>query len=170
MSLSGAETLSTTADSSGNYTFDGVVTGNYTVTPFLANVTFSPTSRNVTVGTGSVSGVNFTATVTNPLSISGTVTNGGGATLTLSGTATSTTTADASGNYTFSGLLGGNYTITPQLAGKIFTPGAQSVSISTSSATGVTSPHRPATVSLSGPHPPPQLFWIRTTRHLWNSV
>jgi hypothetical protein len=137
VSLSGAETLSTTADSSGNYSFDGVVTGSYTVTPSLANVTFSPVSRNVTVGTGSVSGINFTATVTNPLSISGTVTNGGGATLTLSGTATATTTADASGNYTFSGLLGGNYTITPQLAGKIFTPGAQSVSISTSSATGI---------------------------------
>ncbi len=33
VSISGAETLSTTADSSGNYSFDGVVNGNYTVTP-----------------------------------------------------------------------------------------------------------------------------------------
>ena len=126
-----------TADSSGNYAFDGVVSGNYTVTPSRGGVTFSPVSRNVSIGTGSVSGVNFTATVSNPLSISGTITNGAGATVNLGGAATATTTADSTGKYSFGGLLGGNYTVTPQASGEIFTPGSQSVTLTSSNATGV---------------------------------
>jgi hypothetical protein len=137
VSLTGAETVSTTADSSGNFSFDGVISGGYMVTPSRAGVSFSPTSRSVTVGTGSVSGINFSAVVSNPLSISGNVTNGASATLNLSGAATAATTADSSGNYTFSGLLGGTYTITPQSSGEIFSPGAQSVTLSSSSATGI---------------------------------
>jgi hypothetical protein len=137
VSLSGAETLSTTADSSGNYTFDGVVSGSYTVTPSHGGVTFTPASRNVSIGTGSVSGVNFSATVSNPLSISGTITNGASATVNLGGAATATTTADSGGNYSFGGLLGGGYTVSPQASGEIFSPGSQSVTLSSSNATGV---------------------------------
>jgi hypothetical protein len=137
MALSGAETLSTTADSSGNYVFDGVVSGSYTVTPSRGGVAFSPASRNVSIGTGSVSEVNFSATVSNPLSISGTITNGAGATVNLGGAATATTTADSGGNYSFGGLLGGSYTVTPQTSGEIFSPGSQSVTLSSSNATGV---------------------------------
>jgi Domain of unknown function (DUF4082) len=137
VSLSGAETLSMTADSSGNYSFDGVVSGNYTVTPSRGGVTFSPVSRNVSIGTGSVSGINFSATVSNPLSISGTITNGSGATVNLSGAATATTTANSGGNYSFGGLLGGSYTVSPQASGEIFSPGSQSVTLSSSNATGV---------------------------------
>jgi hypothetical protein len=137
VSLSGAETLSTTADSSGNYSFDGVISGSYTVTPSHGGVAFTPASRNVSVGTASVSGINFTATVSNPLSISGTITNGAGATVNLSGAATATATADSSGSYTFGGLLGGSYVITPQASGEIFSPGSQAVTLSSASASGV---------------------------------
>ena len=89
------------------------------------------------IGTGSVSGVNFSATVSNPLSISGTSTNGAGATVNLGGAATATTTADGGGKYSFGGLLGGNYTVTPQASGEIFAPGSQSVTLPVPSATGI---------------------------------
>src|SRR6185369_2670586 len=78
-----------------------------------------------------------TATVSNPLSISGTITNGAGATVNLSGAATATTTADSTGKYSFGGLLGGNYTVTPQASGEICSPGTQSVTLTSSNATGI---------------------------------
>jgi hypothetical protein len=137
VSISGPESLSTTTDSSGNYAFDGLVNGSYTVTPSHSGVTFSPTSKNVSINGGGASGVNFTATVTNPMSISGTITNGAGATVNLTGAASATVTADSSGNYSFTGLLGGSYVVTPSASGEIFTPGSQSVTLSSASATGV---------------------------------
>lgn len=136
VTLSGTELATTTADASGNYSFNGVVNGTYTVTPSNQGVTFSPTSQSVTVNGGVVNGVNFTAVVSNPLSISGTVAGGAGATVQLSGSAVATTTADASGNYSFGGLLNGSYTITPVENGFIFTPGTKSVVLSGSNATG----------------------------------
>jgi hypothetical protein len=137
VSISGPESLSTTTDSSGNYAFDGLVNGSYTVTPSHSGVTFSPTSKSVSINGGGASGVNFTATVTNPMSISGTITNGAGATVNLTGAASATVTADSSGNYSFTGLLGGSYVVTPSASGEIFTPGSQSVTLSSASATGV---------------------------------
>jgi hypothetical protein len=133
VSLSGAETLSTVADTSGNFSFNGVVNGTYTVTVTNTGVTFSPTSRSITVNGQSVTGVSFTAIVTNPLSIGGNISGGAGATVTLSGSASATTTADASGNYTFTGLLNGSYTVTPSASGFLFTPGAQSLTLAGSS-------------------------------------
>lgn len=137
VSLSGTESAITTADASGNYSFNGVINGTYTVTPTNQGVTFSPASQPVTVNSSVVSGVNFTAVVSNPLSISGTIAGGAGATVQLSGAAVMTTTADASGNYSFGGLLNGSYILTPVESGFIFTPGTQSVTLSGSNATSV---------------------------------
>lgn len=135
--LSGTENLSTIADTSGNYAFSGVVNGNYTVSVSNPGVSFTPPSQAVTVGFNSASNVNFVATVTNPLGISGTISGGAGATVTLGGAATTTTTADSSGNYSFTGLLAGQYTVTPAEATLIFAPSTQSVSLSGSNATNV---------------------------------
>ena len=137
VSLSGAETSSTTADASGNYNFAGAINGTYTVTPSQAGVSFTPPNLSVTVSGSSLNGVNFTAAVTNPLSISGTITNGAGATITLGGGASATATADASGNYSFTGLLDGTYSVIPAASGLIFTPSAQNIRLSGSSATNV---------------------------------
>jgi Domain of unknown function (DUF4082)/Bacterial Ig domain len=137
LNLSGQATTSTTADGTGNYTFSGEINGTYTVTPSNPGVTFAPASRTVTINSGVVTGVNFTATVTNPLSISGVITGGAGAIVNLTGKATSTTTSDASGNYAFSGLLPGSYTVTPVKTSFVFTPGTQTVALSTTNATGV---------------------------------
>lgn len=139
VALTGSETLSTTADSSGNYSFDGLVNGTYTITPANSGVTFAPSSTQVTVNLASVSGVNFTAVVTNPQTISGTITGtaGVGATVTLSGAATATTTTDSSGNYSFVGLLNGSYTVSPFSTGVIFTPASKLAVLSGAGAGGV---------------------------------
>jgi hypothetical protein len=59
--LSGAQTLSTTASSQGNYRFHGLNPGTYTVTPALSGYTFTPSSRSVTMSTTSIESVSFTA-------------------------------------------------------------------------------------------------------------
>ena len=49
------------ADASGNFVFNGVVSGSYTVTPAKGSYTFTPTSRNITVNGANVTGVTFTS-------------------------------------------------------------------------------------------------------------
>jgi len=132
VTLSGAVSASTTANSSGNYTFSGLANGGYTVTPSLTGYTFSPTTQAATVNGANVTGMNFTATAVQTFSISGTISpaaGGGGATVTLSGAASASTTANSSGNYTFTGLANGTYTATPSNAGYTFTPVNRSVPI-----------------------------------------
>jgi hypothetical protein len=51
-----------TADSSGDYIFNGLSNSTYTITPSKAGFVFTPTSRSVTVAGTSVTGVNFNAT------------------------------------------------------------------------------------------------------------
>jgi hypothetical protein len=139
LNLTGPETISTTADSSGNYSFDGLVDGSYAVTPNSPGVTFTPASSSVTINGGGVAGVNFSAVATNPQTISGTITGtgGAGATVNLSGAATATTTANASGNYSFIGLLNGTYTVDATAAGFLFTPNIQQVVLTGTGATAV---------------------------------
>ncbi len=137
VALTGAASATTTADGSGNYSFLGLFNGSYTVTPSQAAVSFTPTSRNVTISGGIVTGVNFTAVVSSPLSISGTISGGAGSTVKLGGGVTAATTADSSGNYSFTGLLAGTYTVTPDKTNYIFTPGTQTVVLSGSNAVGV---------------------------------
>jgi hypothetical protein len=60
--LSGATSAIATADSSGNYAFTGLVTGNYTVTPTKIGYTFSPMSAQVSVTNRNVSVTTFAAT------------------------------------------------------------------------------------------------------------
>lgn len=55
-----AGSASATSDASGNYTITGLAAGTYTVTPSKSGCTFTPTSRQVTVGPNAT-GVNFTA-------------------------------------------------------------------------------------------------------------
>ncbi|HEX7285213.1 MAG TPA: N,N-dimethylformamidase beta subunit family domain-containing protein [Candidatus Angelobacter sp.] len=129
VALSGAATASTTADSSGNYSFAALANGTYTVTPTKPGFTFSPASQTATVNNANVSAVNFTATA-QTFSISGNVSAGGaGATVALSGAATASTTADAAGNYSFAGLANGAYTVTPTKSGFTFSPASQPATV-----------------------------------------
>ncbi len=132
VTLSGAASATTTADSSGNYAFSGLANGSYTVTPAKSGIIFLPTSQTVTVDGFSMKAVNFSVLVPT-WSLSGNLSpaaSGSGATLTLGGAGSSTTTADSSGNYTFSGLTSGTYSVTPSKSGYAFSPVAQSATIS----------------------------------------
>lgn len=60
MTLSGARSATTVTDSTGNYSFDGLALGSYTITPSKSGYTFSPLSSAKTINVGSISGVNFT--------------------------------------------------------------------------------------------------------------
>jgi fibronectin type 3 domain-containing protein len=64
--LSGAAGATTTTNSSGVYTFTGLATGSYTVTPSNAGFTFTPANQNVTISGANQTGVNFTAASNQP--------------------------------------------------------------------------------------------------------
>jgi hypothetical protein len=167
VSLSGPSSGTVTANSSGAYSFTGLVAGSYAVTPSHTGFTFSPTSQSVTITNANVTGINFTATAVAPstFTISGTITptsGGSGATVTLSGTAGATTTTNSAGVYTFTGLANGNYSVTPSNSGYTFTPANQAVTVSGANQTAVnftaasTKPHSvaltwsPSTSTVSG--------------------
>jgi hypothetical protein len=59
VTLSGTSTATVTADASGNYSFNGLNNGSYTVTPSKSGYSFTPPSAPVTVSGANVSGVNF---------------------------------------------------------------------------------------------------------------
>ncbi len=141
LSLSGAKTGTATTDGQGKYTFTGLASGNYTITPSMAGYTFAPGNTQVRISTASVSGVNFTGTALPPppavtYTISGTV-QGSGATLSLSGPTAGTTTTDSRGRYTFTGLGNGRYVVSPSMTGYTFTPATASVTVSSASVTGI---------------------------------
>jgi len=142
--LTGSAVASTTADSSGNYSFTGIANGSYTITPSKAGLAFTPTSLPVTVNGASVTGMNFSASVAPTYSISGTIAGGAGATVALSGAATASTTADSSGNYSFTGLANGSYTVTPSKSGYTFSPANAAVTINGSNLTGMNFTAKPA--------------------------
>jgi Domain of unknown function (DUF4082)/Bacterial Ig domain len=60
VTLSGASSATTTADGLGNYTFNGAITGSYSVTPTKVGVVFVPGNQNISVAGANISGVNFT--------------------------------------------------------------------------------------------------------------
>ena len=64
MTLTGDSSAITATDSAGNYTFGGLQSGSYTVTPSLTGYTFTPASAPVTIAGASVTGANFAATST----------------------------------------------------------------------------------------------------------
>jgi uncharacterized protein (TIGR03437 family) len=139
MTLSGAASATITADASGNYTFTGLPNGTYTVTPSKTGYTLSPASQSVTINSGNLSGINFTA-VRQTWTMSGAISpssTGSGAILTLSGAGSASVAADAFGNYTFAGLINGSYTVTPSKSGYIFSPATQTATIKSTNLSGI---------------------------------
>ena len=61
LKLSGTSSSTVVADASGNFVFNGIVSGSYTISPSKGSYTFSPTSRNITVNGANVTGVTFTS-------------------------------------------------------------------------------------------------------------
>lgn len=87
-----ATTVNTNA--SGDFTFTGLPAATYTFTPSLVGYVFTPASKNVSVSTANVTGVNFTATSTAPKITSFTPTSGPtGTTVTITGSNLTGTTS-----------------------------------------------------------------------------
>jgi uncharacterized membrane protein len=61
VNLGGTAVASSTVNAAGSFSFAGLVNGLYLVTPVKSGFTFSPASRNVSVSSGNVTGVDFTA-------------------------------------------------------------------------------------------------------------
>ena len=157
ITLAGGKNATTTTNSSGNYSFSGLVNGNYSATPSLAGYSFSPGNSSVTINGASTTFANFVSTkvVAPTYSISGTVSGStiSGVTINLTGGATATTTTDANGAYSFNGLGNSNYTVTPSKTGYNFSPSSSAVGINganvtTTNFTAVT--YVPPTYTLSG--------------------
>jgi parallel beta-helix repeat protein len=140
--LAGTATATTTANSSGAYSFTGLANGSYTITASKTGFTFNPSSLQVTVNGANLTGENFTASAVPPTtySISGTIStaaNGSGATLTLSGASTATATANASGAYSFTGLANGSYVISARKTGFSFSPSSLPSTVAGNNVTGM---------------------------------
>jgi hypothetical protein len=140
LSLSGTASATTTADSSGNYSFSGLANGSYVVAPSLTGYTFAPANLSVALNGSDAIGKNFTGaaittTTTTGRVISGTISTAIGTTVTLSGAASAVVTSDSSGGYSFSGLKNGSYTVTPSRAGYSFSPASIAVTLNGTDAT-----------------------------------
>jgi hypothetical protein len=127
ITLSGASSASTIAGATGSFSFAGLASGTYAVTPSKNGFTFNPTTQAATVSGTNVTSVNFTASAqTGPnFTISGNISpasSGKGSAVILTGPVGATATADASGNYIFPGLVNGSYSITPNKSGFEFSP------------------------------------------------
>jgi Tol biopolymer transport system component len=123
---------STTTANDGTYSLSGLEAGSYTLTPSKTGYTFSPASRQVTLGPDALN-QSFIATATTPkYSISGSVQDGSGNPISgvaiQSGGQTLATT-NISGTYQILNLEAGSYTLTPSKTGYSFTPASLQVTL-----------------------------------------
>jgi hypothetical protein len=131
VNLSGTIASTAATDANGNYSFPNLTAGgNYTVTPVMKYLTFSPPSTSFFDLSGNWGNVNFTGTRAT-YALSGVVldNNGNplsGVLLTLGGTRSGTTVTNASGNYSLTALpAGGNYTVSPAKWNYVFSPASR---------------------------------------------
>ncbi len=135
VTLSGSASASTITDANGNYAFQDLVTGNYTVTPSKTGFTFNPANLTFTNLSVDQFGADFTTASATFFTVSGRVadagnTNTGIANVVISTTVTSmrgfrkqSTQTDANGNYSIPNLqAGGNYSFVAALPILSFTP------------------------------------------------
>ncbi|HEB87396.1 MAG TPA: DUF1566 domain-containing protein, partial [Gammaproteobacteria bacterium] len=120
MALGGAASATTSTLADGTYTFTGLNSGAYTLTPSFSGYTFEPPSRpNVNVSGSNLSGLDFRACQTNaPLTgiLRDELTRApiAGATVTAGGVSAVT---DATGTYSIPGLDCGDYDVTVNVSG-----------------------------------------------------
>jgi hypothetical protein len=145
VNLAGDTTSSQTTGTDGVYTFSGLSSGSYTVTPTGTTYAFVPGSISsiaITDQTGNVTGQDFTASVPT-FALSGTVTvNGTGIagvavnlTASNSSTVLQSTTSGNGGSYSFTSVPNGSYTISSADAKYGFPP--VSVTVNGSAVTGL---------------------------------
>jgi hypothetical protein len=120
VSINTSPAKTTTTDSNGNFSFQSIPNGSYTITPSISGPTsvFSPASQKITVNNNNFDGVNFNATliytITGKVSYSGSKT--GRIYITLNsnncgGSYTPGTSIAAPGTFTIRGVTPGSYTV-----------------------------------------------------------
>jgi subtilisin family serine protease/uncharacterized protein YkwD len=135
VTIAGTETTTATTDAEGHYSHDGLPWGSYTVTPSLADVTFVPASRTVTIADANATGVGFTAQIAETYTLSGTAQSGDGTgwpdveVRIVSDHLNLTALTDAQGRFAQHGLIGGTYTVTPSAEGHAFSPASANVAV-----------------------------------------
>lgn len=150
VTLSGANTGTTTTDADGYYEFSGLANGTYYVTPSKPEYSFiyvdnhgSENYSLVNVEGSDQGNIDFVGaaitvpslTVIGKACFSETYPGSGrqglaGVTVTMTGSdGVHTATTDSTGIFRFSGTTSGNYTITASLAGYTFTPGTLNVTV-----------------------------------------
>ncbi len=155
VALTGQSSANASLNGSGDFAFNTLQNGQYTVTPNNPLYTFTPSSEPVTLNGSNATGINFTATPVPTYTVSGTISGGAGSTVSLMATGengtSATTVADGSGNYSFSQVLSGNYTVTPSAIGFLFAPANRSIMVNGSAVTGVNFSATPVpTYTISG--------------------
>ncbi len=156
ITLSGTESLSTTTDANGYYTFAVFQTGAYTITPSMSvpGYTFTPAQKTVSVTSGDVTGQNFSTVA---YVVSGRVTTPSGAgvsgiTMSVTGQSSFSSTSDANGDYAVAVIQSGVYTIKPSATcnSYSFTPADITVSVIAADVTGQNFAANPIPHTLSG--------------------
>ena len=149
ITLGGAGTATTVTDANGNYSFNGLSDGVYTLTPSEPGILFSPASQSVTINGSHQLNVAFMSGVPS-YPVSGQVTGAPGISVVLSGTTTQTTVADSNGNFSFPTVANGNYTVTPTSPGYTVAPLSQSVVVNGAAVANVNFSATVVTYSVSG--------------------
>lgn len=122
---------SATTDTNGFYRISGLAPGTYAVTPALANYTFAPTTRSVTLTGADVTAVNFAGTL-RLYTISGRILNGStwtGLAGVLVSVGSRVSVTDANGDFSLTALPSGTYTPSLSLAGFGFSPTPTAVTV-----------------------------------------
>jgi subtilisin family serine protease len=118
--LAGGATRAVVTDTQGRYIFSALAPAAYSVTPSLANWSFTPPNAVISLTSTAVALADFTA---HQVQISGTVSGFdasyntvplAGVSVVLAGALSRSVTTNSAGFYSFTGLTpGGNYTVTP---------------------------------------------------------
>ncbi len=131
--------VSVTTDANGLYSFAGLPSANYTITPVLANAQFTPLSRTVTLRTTSIENVDFSGVT--GFSIKGRITTVNGTPINnvriTRGGGTVTATTNVNGEYTLSAVPNGTYFVVPSREGFTFLPISRTVTVRNADLTNV---------------------------------
>lgn len=137
--------LTATTDAQGNYTFSGVATGAFMLTPSKEGYTFSPTYRTIALENSNVTVDDFIGSADGGggggITISGRITDSAGTgipdveVLLTTGFSSWTTMTDAQGYYAFNNIEDGGYVLLPTKSDYEFTPQTKSFMVSGSNLT-----------------------------------
>jgi len=136
ITLTGDQTFILTTDAEGRFSQTGLPWGTFTVTPTLADLTFTPASQTVVISNSHVTGLTFTAPVSRTFGISGmvrTASGNGAADVTVvmeSQHLRLTAQTDARGYFEQAGLISGSYLLTPMQSSAVFEPSSRTSVIS----------------------------------------